>query len=575
MLDYRTEYASWLASPVLTEAERSDLLAIRNNDKEIEDRFYTALSFGTAGLRGVMGVGLNRMNGYVVAQATQGLAELILSAGPDCAGRGVVIGYDCRHQSDVFARTAAEVLAANGIRVLLFDAMRPTPEVSFAIRHYHCIAGINVTASHNPKEYNGYKVYWEDGAQIGPEQANAVEACIRRTDVFTGARRCDLDDALRDGRVTMLGVETDEAFMSRVLALAVCPAEVARCADTLKIVYTPLHGTGYKMVPEVLRREGFRHIVCEPRQMVPDGDFPTVKSPNPENKEGFADAIELARREGSDLIIGTDPDADRVGIVVRDASGDYVTLTGNQVGALLLDYIISARREQGTLPAKCAAVKSIVSTDMARAVAERNGVRMCECFTGFKFIAGRINDLAAEGYEYLLGFEESYGYLSGDHARDKDAVVASLLIAEMAAFWYNRGKTLYDALQAAFAKYGYFAERTINVVMKGADGFARMQQIMRDLHAHAPAAVGEFAVATVEDYLAGKKRSVSGALLGATEVAGSDVLIFGLACGVRLAVRPSGTEPKMKFYVLASADSAAGAESIADRVAEAARTLTE
>ena len=575
MTNYRAEYERWLASPALPAAMREELSVIRGDEKEIEDRFYTPLSFGTAGLRGVMGAGLNRMNDFVVCQATQGLAEVILAEGQDGAARGAVVCYDCRHNSAYYARLVAEVLAGNGIRVLLFDAMRPTPECSFAIRHYHTLAGVNITASHNPKEYNGYKVYWEDGAQIGPVQANAVEASIRRTDIFTGAKRADYDAALADGRITLLGKETDEEFLRRVLSMSVYPSEVAKCADTLKIVYTPFHGTGYRLVPEALSRLGFRHILCEPRQSVPDGDFPTVKSPNPENKEGFADSIALARTEGSDLIIGTDPDADRVGIIVRDSAGEYVTLSGAQVGVLLLDYIIAARREQGTMPEKACAVKSIVTSDMARAIAEANGVRLAESFTGFRFIAGRIADLAKEGYSCLLSFEESYGYLCGDHARDKDAVCASMLIAEMAAYWHNRGKTLYDAMQSAFARYGNYAERTVSIVMAGADGFVRMQNLMKSLHASAPAEIGGLAVAATEDYLTGKILASDGKELGTTEVVGSDVLIFRLACGARLAVRPSGTEPKMKFYVLAKAESAAAADALCERVATAAKTLAD
>ena len=574
MKQYRVEYEKWLAAESLCPEMKAELLAIAGDEKEIEDRFYMPLSFGTAGLRGVMGAGINRMNTLVVAQATQALAEVILAEGGDAAKRGVAVGYDCRHNSESFARTAASVLAANGISVYIFDAMRPTPEVSFAILRYGCIAGVNITASHNPKEYNGYKAYWEEGAQIGPEQADAVEARIRNIDIFTGAKTCDFEAAVAEGKIRVLGRETDEEFLERVLSLSVYPAEVKKAADDLKIVYTPFHGTGYKLVPEILSRLGFKHIICEPRQMVPDGDFPTVVSPNPENKEGFTDAIALAAKENVDLIIGTDPDADRVGIVIRDASGNYVTLTGNQVGVLLLDYIIAAHKDLGTLPEKAAVVKSIVTTDMTRAVAEYNGVRCAECFTGFKFIAGRIADLAAEGYEYLLGFEESYGYLCGHHARDKDAVCASMLIAEMAAYWSNRGKTLYDAMQAAYAKYGYFAEKTVNIRMAGIDGFEKMQRIMKDLHAQPPKTLGDFDVLACEDYLSGKVTASDGNVIGETEVVGSDVLIFRLSDGVRLAVRPSGTEPKMKVYALVQGPDAETVNRRCEAAASAAETLT-
>ena len=565
----------WL-SPAYDAATQAEVKAmLEKEDKtELVDSFYQDLEFGTGGLRGIMGVGSNRMNIYTVGAATQGLANYLNKNFAGMEQISVVVGHDCRNNSRLFAETVADIFSANGIKVYLFEDLRPTPEISFAIRHLGCQSGVNITASHNPREYNGYKAYWEEGAQIGPEQADAVEARIRNIDIFTGAKTCDFDAAVAEGKIRVLGRETDEEFLERVLSLSVYPAEVKKAADDLKIVYTPFHGTGYKLVPEILSRLGFKHIICEPRQMVPDGDFPTVVSPNPENKEGFTDAIALAAKENVDLIIGTDPDADRVGIVIRDASGNYVTLTGNQVGVLLLDYIIAAHKDLGTLPEKAAVVKSIVTTDMTRAVAEYNGVRCAECFTGFKFIAGRIADLAAEGYEYLLGFEESYGYLCGHHARDKDAVCASMLIAEMAAYWSNRGKTLYDAMQAAYAKYGYFAEKTVNIRMAGIDGFEKMQRIMKDLHAQPPKTLGDFDVLACEDYLSGKVTASDGNVIGETEVVGSDVLIFRLSDGVRLAVRPSGTEPKMKVYALVQGPDAETVNRRCEAAAAAAETLT-
>ncbi len=575
MTDYRTEYENWVREPSLPPEMRDELAAIAGNDAEIEDRFFAPLSFGTAGLRGVMGAGTRRMNIYVVAEATQAFAEVILAAGGDAAARGVVVGYDCRQNSARFAAAAAGVFAANGIHVRLFSAMCPTPEVSFAIRHYGCIAGVNITASHNPKEYNGYKAYWEDGAQIGPAQAEAVEARIRRIPIFGGPKTIDLEAAKAAGLVEMLGEETDEAFLACVRSLSIYPEEVKKAADSLKIVYTPFHGTGYRLVPEILSRLGFRNILCEPRQMVPDGTFPTVASPNPENKEGFRDSIELARKEKVDLIIGTDPDADRVGTVVRDREGEYITLTGNQIGVLLTDYIIAARRELGTLPEKSAVVKSIVTTEMVRAVAEAGGVRCVECFTGFKFIAGRIADLEAEGCQYLLGFEESYGYLAGDHARDKDAVFASMLIAEMAAYWHNRGLTLYDALLACYEKYGCYAEKTANLVMPGIDGMQNMRRIMKQLHETPPADFGGCRIAATEDYLSGKVTAPDGRVIGPTEVCGQDVLIFRFEGGSRLAVRPSGTEPKMKMYALIHAESVEAAQAFADRLLKAAAAIAK
>ena len=549
-MTYREEYERWLASPALSEAERAELAAIAGDEREIRDRFYAPLSFGTAGLRGVLGMGTNRMNLYTVRQATQGLASLIAGLGAETMARGVAVCYDCRHGSPEFAHAAAEVLAAAGIRVLIFDAMRPTPELSFAVRHYHCIAGVNITASHNPKEYNGYKAYWEDGAQLPPAEADVVSRAIREVDVLTGAATVPFDDAVRAGLITFLGRDTDEAFLSCALSQSVARDEVERAADTLKIVYTPFHGTGYKLVPEILSRIGLKHLLCDPVQSVPDPDFHTVKSPNPQDPEGFAGSIALARENDVDLILGTDPDADRIGIVVRDRAGEYRTITGNQTGCLLLDFLIRARRERGTLPANAAVVKTIVTTEMARTVAEQNGVYCADTFTGFKFLAEQIGKFEADGsHRFILAFEESYGYLVGDGARDKDAVTAAMLLVEMAAWYHNRGLTLCDALEQLYERYGFYIDETVNLIFPGVDGLARMKSLMDGLREAPPAEIAGVRTVAVRDYLDGSIRSLGGEKAPMTP-AGSNVLGFDMADGTRFLVRPSGTEPKIRAYIL-------------------------
>ena len=421
-MDFMAEYKHWLESGALSAEEHAELQSVADDKEEIESRFYAPLSFGTAGLRGVLGVGLNRMNRFTVGQAAQGLAKLIVSNGQEAMDRGVAIAYDSRHFSPEFAKQSACILAANGIKALIFDELRPTPELSFAVRHYGCIAGINITASHNPKEYNGYKVYWEDGAQLPPAEADVVAKEMAATDIFTGVKTTDFDEAVKSGMIRILDKQTDEAYLSEVIKVAVNPDCVKQVADDFKLVYTPFHGAGYRLVPEILRRLGYKHIICEPEQMKIDGDFPTVKNPNPEYKEGFYLAIDLAKKNDVDLIIGTDPDADRTGIVLKDKSGEYVTLSGNQVGVLLTDYIITAKKLTNTMPAHPAVLKSIVTTEMARAAAEKNGVACFDTFTGFKFLAEKIKQFEKDGsHEYIFAFEESYGYLCGDYARDKDA----------------------------------------------------------------------------------------------------------------------------------------------------------
>lgn len=575
-MDYMSEYKRWLSRAELSEQERAELAAIENNNEEIESRFFAPLSFGTAGLRGVLGLGLNRMNRFTVGQATQGLANLIIGGGKQQMDRGVAIAYDSRHFSPEFARLSATILAASGIKALLFDELRPTPELSFAIRHYGCIAGINITASHNPKEYNGYKVYWEDGAQLPPREADVVAREMAATDLFTGVRTGDFDEFVQKGMIRMLGRETDEAYLTEVLAVAVNPDCVKQVADEFKLVYTPFHGAGYRLVPEILKRLGYKHIICVPEQMKIDGDFPTVASPNPENKEGFNLAIELAKQNGVDLIIGTDPDADRTGIVLKDKTGEYITLSGNQVGVLLIDYVITAKNLTGTMPRHPAVLKSIVTTEMARAAAEKNGVACFETFTGFKFLAEKIKEFEKTGsHEYIFAFEESYGYLCGDYARDKDAVTASMLIAEMAAYYRTQGKTLYDAMEEMYEKYGYYCEQTISIVMPGVSGLQRMKELMQELRDTPLREVGGVPVDFIRDYQPGTRTGVQDGKTEAMELSGQNVLYYELAGGTSFIIRPSGTEPKVKVYIMAKGENKAEAAAKVEQLAAAAREIVK
>jgi len=575
-MDYMAEYKKWLAASALTEEEHKELADIDGNTKEIEDRFFKSLSFGTAGLRGILGVGLNRMNRFTVGQAAQGLANLIVSQGEDAMNRGVAIAYDSRHFSAEFARQSASILAANGIRSMLFDELRPTPELSFAIRHYGCIAGINITASHNPKEYNGYKVYWEDGAQLPPAEADVVAKEMEKTDLFTGVKYADYDESVQNGKIVILSKETDDVYLGEVLKVAVNPDCVKQVADDFKLIYTPFHGAGYRLVPDILRRLGYKHIICEPEQMKIDGDFPTVKNPNPEYKEGFNLAIALAKENDVDLIIGTDPDADRTGIVLKAKNGDYVTLSGNQVGVLLTDYIITARKLTNTMPPHPAVLKSVVSTEMARAVANKNSVDCYDTFTGFKFLAEKIKQFEKDGsHQYIFAFEESYGYLCGDYARDKDAVTASMLIAEMAAYYRTQGKTLYDAMEEMYEKYGYYCEQTISITMPGVSGLTRMQELMQELRDKPLEKVGAYKVDYARDYLPGTRVCMADGKTEPMELKGQNVIYYELEGGTSFIIRPSGTEPKVKVYIMAKGDNKADAEAKVDALAAAAKEIVK
>ena len=571
-MNYLEQYNAWLASDALSEDEKDELRAIAGDEKEIESRFFSRLEFGTAGLRGTMAVGLYRMNIHIIRHTTQALAELILEEPiPD---KCIAICYDSRINSKEFAREAACVLAGSWLNVILFESLRPTPELSFAIREYECVAGINITASHNPKEYNGYKVYWSDGAQLPPKHAEIVAEKMDQLDLFKSIRSMDFDEAVNRGLITIIGEDTDELFLKNVMEQANDFESVKAVADSFKLIYTPFHGAGYKLVPEALRRLGLKHIICVPEQMELDGTFPTVVSPNPENPEGFALAIALAKEHKADLIIGTDPDSDRVGVMVRNVKGDFIPLSGNQTGVLLLDYIIGAKKRAGTMPEKPVALKTIVTTEMARHIANENGVDCFDTFTGFKFMAEKKNALEAAGAgKVIFSYEESYGYMIGDFVRDKDAVTASMLIAEMAAWYHGQGMTLYQAVEKLYEKYGDYGEKTLNLMMPGLDGIAKMRELMAGLRDNPPAELAGVEVIIRKDYQTGAQTDARTGAATEMELSGSNVLRYETADGTVAIVRPSGTEPKVKVYIMVSGDSRAECDEKIEKYAKWAEGL--
>ncbi len=568
MRTYMEEYKYWLESEAVDEATKEELRSIEGNEAEIEGRFKAMLSFGTAGLRGTMKAGIGNMNVYTVRYATQGLANLIIEKGGQIGGNspegnGVAIAHDSRNNSRLYAEESARVLAANGIKVYLFDDMRPTPELSFAVRETGSIAGINITASHNPKEYNGYKAYWADGAQLGPEHADVVSAEIAKIDIFRDVKLMDYDKAMEEGFIEILGDAMDETYIGRVMETSITRKYIEQVGPEMKIVFTPFHGAGYKLVPEILRRQGYGAIIPVEEQMVPDGNFPTVKSPNPENTEGFALAIEYARKNGAELVIGVDPDSDRCGAVVKDGD-DYKVLSGNQIACLMLDYIITMRNELGTMPSKPFVCKSIVSTVMANRICEMNGVKMYEVLTGFKFIGEKIKQYDEGGDEhFIFGFEESIGFLGGTYARDKDAVFAAMLMAEVGCYYKAKGMSVYEGLQALYKKYGYYIEKTESSVFSGYDAQDKMKAVMSSLRAEQPEEIG-LKVVGLKDYL--------------TDIPGftkSNVLFYDLEDGCAVAVRPSGTEPKVKTYIMAKGATEEQAEERRKAIGEAVGKLLQ
>lgn len=559
-MEYTAKYQEWLEkADTDTVAELKGI----TNQSEIEDRFYRDLEFGTGGLRGVMGAGTNRMNRYMVGKATQGLCEYIKEQGVEAIRRGVVIAYDSRNNSRVFAKHTANVLIANGINTYIYENLRPTPMLSFAVRHLHAFAGVVITASHNPAEYNGYKVYFEDGGQLPPSVSDKIIQYIDRADTFSVPE--EMPAELPEGvALHEIGEEVDVAYLENVKAQA-----IHKDLDKkgYKLVYTPLHGSGNIPVRRILAMTGFEDVITVPEQTEPDGDFPTVKSPNPENHECFALAIELAKKNDCDLIIGTDPDSDRVGIVVKNSDGDYVTMTGNQVGALLTDYVLAQRKANGTLPKDAAVVSTIVTSGMIEAICKKYGVTYFATLTGFKFIGEKIHEFEQNHrHTFVLGLEESYGYLAGTYARDKDAVVASMLIAEMAVFYSKQGKTLYDVMQELYKTYGYFMEETVSVTLKGKDGAEKIQALMKSFRDQLPTAFGGYPIARVNDYLLSK--GYMGGKEEALTLPKSNVLQFLFDNGSGFVIRPSGTEPKIKLYYLICEDSREHAKKMMDAVKE-------
>lgn len=572
-MGYKETYTRWLNSPAVDEQTKAELKAISNDEKEIEERFYRELEFGTAGMRGIIGAGTNRINVYNVRRASMGVAKYVNDEGADAANAGVLIGYDTRNFSRIFAEETAKVLTANGVKVYLFPIVHSVPEVSFGIRELKCAAGVMITASHNPKEYNGYKVYGPDGGQLPPEAADVVVKAIDSYDVFDDVKLITLDEAKAKGLLEIPGKELDDKFIAAVMKQQLNPEAVKEVADTFKIIYTPFHGTGSRPVQTVLKKIGFKNLIVVKEQDNEDGNFPTVKSPNPENKEGFTIAIELAKQNDVDVIIGTDPDCDRVGIVVRDADGIYRTLTGNQTGALLVDYVLRSRKEKGTLPENGVVIKTIVTTELAAAIAESYGMEIMNVLTGFKYIGEKMTEFANTGnHTYLIGFEESYGYLVGDHARDKDGVVASMLIAEMAAYYKTKGKSLYEALQDIYKKYGYYAEKTVSVTMPGKDGMEKMSSMLVDLRENPPVKIGGMNVVLYTDYQSQTIKDTRGGVSPLKGLPKANVLKYNLSDDKSyFMIRPSGTEPKIKIYLGTFADNMSSAETTIETILESVK----
>ena len=547
-MDYQKAYQQWMTDSYFDESIKEELKTIANDESEIKERFYKNLEFGTAGLRGIIGAGTNRLNIYTVRKATQGLANYIVKSG--AKDRGVAIAYDSRRMSPEFADEAALCLAANGIKAYVFDALRPTPELSFAVRELHCIAGINITASHNPPEYNGYKVYWEDGAQITPPHDHGIMAEVEAVTDYANVKTMELKEAKAAGLYEAIGKEIDDAYMEALKKQVIHQDAIDAMNKELKIVYSPLHGTGNVPVRRVLKELGFENIYVVKEQELPDGDFPTVSYPNPEAKEAFELGLKLAKEVDADLVLATDPDADRLGVYVKDSkSGEYQVLTGNMSGCLLADYEISQRKATKGLPDDGCLVKSIVTSNMADAIAKAYDVRLIEVLTGFKFIGQQILEFEKTGKgTYLFGFEESYGCLIGTYARDKDAIVASMALCEAAAYYKTLGKTLWDAMIDLFEKYGYYKDDIQSITLKGIEGLAKIQQILETLRKEPPVSFGEYKVLKARDYKADTIQDLATGEVTSTGLPKSNVLYYDLTDDAWICVRPSGTEPKVKFY---------------------------
>lgn len=547
-MDYRKLYEEWLEDSYFDEATKAELKAIESDENEIKERFYKELEFGTAGLRGVIGAGVNRMNIYTVRKATQGLANYIKKQGGE--NKGVAIAYDSRRMSLEFADEAALCLNANGIKAYVFESLRPTPELSFAVRELKCIAGINITASHNPPEYNGYKVYWEDGAQITPPHDGGIMDEVKAVTDFSSVKTMDKEAAQQAGLYNVIGEEIDDKYIAELKKQVKCPDAIKEAQKDLKIVYTPLHGTGNIPARRILKELGFENVYVVPEQELPDGEFPTVSYPNPEAAEAFELALKLAKEKDADLVLATDPDADRLGVYVKDSkTGEYITLTGNMSGCLLADYEINQIKEQGGIPKDGALIKTIVTTNMADAIAQYYGVKLIEVLTGFKYIGQQILGFEESGKgTYLFGFEESYGCLIGTHARDKDAIVATMALCEAAAYYKTKNMTLWDAMIAMYERYGYYKDGIQAITLKGIEGLEKIQKILDTLRANTPEKFGDYKVLSVRDYKQDTITDVATGKVTPTGLPESNVLYYDLEDNAWLCVRPSGTEPKVKFY---------------------------
>lgn len=555
LMSWEENYQTWKSNPELAADLKAELNQLANNQEALEDAFYEPLSFGTAGMRGVLGVGINRMNIYTVRQATEGLATFMDTLDNETKQRGVAISYDSRHHSQEFAFDAARVLGAHGIPTFVFESLRPTPELSFTVRHLHTYAGIMITASHNPKQYNGYKIYGEDGAQMPPKESDMITKYIRQVKDIFGVKVADKDALIEDGTLKIIGDEVDKAYLEEVNQVTINHELVAEEGKTMKLIFTPLHGTGAMLGEKALKQAGFENFTMVPQQAEPDPEFSTVKKPNPEDPAAFDLAIELGKKEGADLLIGVDPDADRLGAAVRQPNGEYKLLTGNQIAAILLNYILTARKDAGTLPANAVAVKSIVSSEFATKVAANFNVEMINVLTGFKFIAEQIKNFEADGsHTFMFGFEESYGYLIRPFVRDKDAIQSLVMLAEVAAFYKKQGMNLYDGLQELFKKYGYFAEKTIALTFDGVEGAKEIKDLMTKFREESPKEFAGYKVVALEDFEKSTKTNADGTV-EEIKIPKSNVLKYLLEDGTWIAVRPSGTEPKIKFYIGTQADS--------------------
>ena len=561
-MDFRAEYEKWCTDPYFDEATRAELKALEGNDKEIEDRFYRTLEFGTAGLRGVIGAGTNRMNIYTVRQATQGLANYILSQGEEAAKRGVAIAHDSRNMHDEFTDATALCLNANGIKTYVFPQLAPVPELSYAVRTLGTLAGVVITASHNPREYNGYKVYWEDGAQVTPPHDTSIMAEVAKVTSFDMVKTMDKEEAVKAGLYNVINDEVEEGYFSELRKLSIHPEIIKSMAKDIKIVYTPLHGTGLRPVKRVLSDLGFENVYIEPQQAVADGNFPTAPYPNPENPDAWELALKLAKEKDADIVLATDPDADRLGVYCKDTkTGEYVTFTGNMSAMLIAEYILGQKHANGTMPENPVLVESIVSTDMAKAIAAAYGVELVEVLTGFKYIGEQMLKYEKAGDKnYVFGFEESYGCLPGTYARDKDAPAAVCMLCEVAAYYKSQGKTLWDGMIEMYEKYGYYREGIATMTLKGIDGAAQIQEIMNRARNNAPEKLGDFDVLAVRDYKADTRKDMKTGEVTATGLPSSNVLYFELSNDAWCCVRPSGTEPKIKFYVGVKGTSLEGAD---------------